>query len=116
MRIVCETIEDFLENLESLGVEEGADQLFHNEIRRSVSHRDKRETSRRVVLQFTAVVCRHDGSEFLLDFGEDCGFDELSEPKDLVGTKKEQTLTNLVRELSLVKSGVWSIKPGIIHA
>lgn len=115
MRIVCETIEDFLENLESLGIEDGADQLFHNEIRRSVSHRDKQETSRKVILQFTAVVCRHDGSEFLLDFGIDCGFDEFSPIEDLAGTVKEQQITNLVKGLDLVKSGIWTIKPGTIH-
>ena len=80
MRVVCRSIEAFIENLH-LG------EPVEKTVWVDATNREVSEHKILHNLQATAVVRMADGGEFLLQYGEDVGWDHTDGEKELEGTE-----------------------------
>jgi len=80
MRVVCQTIEAFVENLR-IGTP------VEKTVWVDITAREVNEHKMVMNLQASAVVQLPDGGEFLLQYGEDCGYDFTDGEPEMEGTK-----------------------------
>jgi len=80
VRVVCHTVEAFVENLR-IGT------LVEKTVWIDVSSKQAAEHKIAWNLQASAVVRLADGGEFLLQYGEDCGYDYTDGEPELEGTQ-----------------------------
>jgi len=113
MRIVCNTVVDFLRNLEL----EGPEAVLQKAVRVSVSSvpldENKREAVKfSVMLQASAVVCLPEGGEYLLEVGVDCGRDYKDDSHEYEGTRTATAARKRIEEFC-EKHGL-DVRPGVI--
>ena len=113
MRVVCNTVSDFLLNLES----EGAERVLQGVVRISVlstpiGGNKKDAVKFEVVLQASAVVGLVEGGEYLLEVGIDCGIDYMDASHEFEGTRVAEVAKRQI-EVHCEKSGL-EVRPGII--
>lgn len=106
MRIVCESFEDFLLNLEL----DHDQSLFENSIRVSVSKRDRTEVGEKVYL-VCSVLLQTEQAEYLVEYGEFCGYDYFDD-STLVGTSRAESIKETLTSRAVARS--WRIRPGIL--
>lgn len=111
MRVVVNTVEEFIQNLDV------ADKLFQNAIRISTIHKPYGGADRftavkfEVIIQISAIVVS-DGVDFLLDFGEICGFDYTDADPSNEGSERADKIRSEITDYS--KTRGWKILPGMI--
>lgn len=115
MRVTCEDLDSFLENLRL----EPPSHVLQQAVRVSISHRpldssDKHKAVKfDVVIQASAVVSLENGGEYLLDYGENCGIDYRDVSNELTGSLRANALRGKLVEccddLGL------RVRPGIVH-
>jgi len=105
MRIVCRTIEAFVENLR-LG------EVFEKSVWLDETNRIVSEHKVLYNLQASAVVRLNDGGEFLLQYGEDVGYDFTDGEPQRDGSEavrhRKGFLTERCKDMGLV------VRPGIV--
>ncbi len=105
MRIVCSTIEAFVENLR-LG------EVFEKSVWLDETSREVSEHKMLCNLQASAVVRLKDGGEFLLQYGEDMGYDFTDGEPQREGSEAAKHRSGFLRErcedMGLV------VRPGIV--
>ena len=114
MRVVCNSIDEFLLDLETHN--NGC--LHQNAIRCSVSKNpvdgNKRDAVRFAVnIQFSAIIMNGPEDQYLLEAGEDCGFDYKDTTQEYIGTEEADRLKSKLE--SVCKRRGWVIRPGIIE-
>lgn len=106
MRVVCRTIEAFIENLR-VGQEVVEKTVWVDEFRERLS-----DHKFRCNIQASAVMGLSGGGEFLLQYGEDVGFDFTDGEKEMEGTAvlghRKGYLKERCEELGLV------VRPGMV--
>ena len=113
MRVVCDTIADFIKNLE---IETPA-HIYRGVVHSTVSSRpvdgDKRSAVKfDVTIQASAVIELPNGDQFILEVGELCGTDYRDNTQELNGTIRANELSGLLR-VFCESNGV-SLRPVII--
>ncbi|MCK9570092.1 hypothetical protein M0R72_14205 [Candidatus Pacearchaeota archaeon] len=114
MRVVCNTIEDFVENLKI----EGGNHVFQKVVYVTMSKRPLGSDSKRTAVVFavnfqaSTVVDLGEG-QYILDFGEDCGMDYMDGDKELNGTDQATRMRGQLQECC--ESLGLSIRPGIVQ-
>lgn len=106
MRVVCRSEDEAQAALAS--VKRAGLSLFEDAIRISVSRTSYNEAVLSVNFLLTAVVQLAEGGEYLLEFGKDCGFDDLS-TEQTAGTDESSRLVGTFSSLG------WGILPGVIE-
>lgn len=109
MRVTCQSFDEFMECLKSLGADES---LYADSVRVSISYRDTQETSRIVTFQASAVVVRLDGGEYLLECGQTCGKDFLDRGGKHIGSEAAEEKK---RQLAEYCGSKWKVLPGVIQ-
>lgn len=112
MRVVCDTVEQFVRNLRL------ERDVYQRVVRVQVTSNPAGVGTSRdapvlsVNFQASAVVRSDDGGEFLLEVGEDCGHDWRDKSQRFEGTARAKELEDMVRraceELGL------EVRPGLI--
>lgn len=111
MRIVCHSIDDFLENLKSSNVHRRivhASMTTKAEGNKPVSQ----ATSVTVFGAFTAILSFTDGGSALLEYMEECGVDRTSAPATSEGTDRYNS--QLARLRVCCDANGLTIMPGVI--
>ena len=112
MRVECHSFEEFVECLES------EKQVFQDTIRVSITYTPhegslRYATKLQVFLQASAVVIVEEGaSEYILEYGEDCGRDIKDSEPALDGTEMAQAIKAKITEYA--KGRGWRILPGVL--
>ena len=118
MRVSCQSVEDFVENLQE-EFEDGHS-VFEDMVRVSI-HSNPDDGPRfgkfaavkwKVVFQATAVVCVDDENQYLLECGIDCGLDYRDSEPTSPGTEMAEGLKKKLEEYC-EKAGL-KIRPGDI--
>jgi hypothetical protein len=109
MIIRCQSVDDFLANLEGVKVYRGT--IHVNRTRDPVNGPKHLATSFDVYFQATTILDFEDG-QALLECGEMCGTDRETEDGDMEGTARQNELFTLVYDFC-VGNGL-EIKPGFI--
>ena len=98
MRIICDSVKVFLENLEA----EPSGSILGRAVFVNVAGRpldDRRDPARiGVVLQASAAMAMPDGRTVLLECGEDCGIDYNDATQDFPATERAEDLRIGIRE------------------
>ncbi len=108
MRVVCQTISEFLENLEH----EPDDAVLQKTIRVSCILKFVHEAKSEIIVQASAVVSIGEEGQYLLEAGEICGMDYKDASGECQGTDKAEYLRGMIKEVCDRRG--WSIRPGII--
>ena len=109
-RVLCSTVEDFIANLRA-----GAE-IFENTIWacvvRSPLDGTKRDAAKfEVVIQASAVVQQAE-TEYLVDFGEQCGRDYEDASQDKAGTARAHEILELIHQYA--KERGLRVLPGVL--
>lgn len=111
MRVVCSTLDDFLEDVKCQA--QTPDMVLQNCIRVSISKREHGMAKKIVVLQASAVMLLESGGEYILEVGVECGTDYEDATQEMNGTKESERLkakiNEVCKELGLV------VRPGLIQ-
>jgi hypothetical protein len=86
MIVKCNTVEDFLTDIESQVKRNGSGCIVQNTVRLNVSKREISDVTHAVVLQGAAIVSMKEGGEYLLQFGIECGHDYSDASQEYAGT------------------------------
>jgi hypothetical protein len=112
MRVVCNTIDEFLEDL-TCEMGNGEGQILQSCVRVSILRHEMNPAKKQVVLQTSAVVLLENGGEYILEAGINCGVDYEDSTKEMLGTMKanelKQKIASKCSELGL------TVRPGMIH-
>ena len=112
MRIKCDTVNDFVVNLQA------ADRVIDGKVyiqRTMISLTDqpvRMASSRGIGLQCSAIVESQDGVQALLECGVDCGIDRLTADGDLSGTETYDDLRDLLAKY--VHENNLNLLPGVL--
>jgi hypothetical protein len=115
MRVVCHTVDEFLENLYT----EQNSSILQQTIHISVTHRPLGTSNKNEVVRFvvtihaSAVICLPNGGEYLLDYGEDCGHDYHDADEDLSGTNMSDKIREKI--VSFCDDRDIKVRSGIIE-
>lgn len=112
MRVVCQTVDEFLECLKE------EPEILQNTVRVSIVERPVDKGPRdsikyEIVLQASAVVCFEEGGQYLLEVGIDCGTDVRDADPSLDGTIRAQNLKARIKEFA--ENSALKIMPGMIQ-
>lgn len=108
MRVTCNTVEEFIECLRN------EKSLFQNTVRVNLSERalDTDGIKYEITIQASAVVIVDETSQYLLEYGEDCGKNYKN------GEGEEGTQNALKKKESIesyAKDREWKVLPGVIQ-
>ena len=115
MRVACPTFDEFLTCLQA-DRDKG---VWHDTVRYSIVRLpfsgDRKEPKKEVTIQISVVMqSGEDGSEYLLEVGEHCGFNYEDSSQEFEGDRVANSikdkLTEICDDLNL------RLLPGIIHA
>jgi len=114
MRVKCETLDDFIENLT------GGESVHGGMVRASVSEvpQDGPKRGRfaatkwTILFQVTAVMVAEDGGEYILVCGIDCGTDYRDADEELAGSARAVELRKRLEDCC-EKNGL-TVRPGVI--
>lgn len=83
MRVTCNCIEDFIENLKDASPSDVVQQVVYwATIERPIDGTMRSSVTFTIIAQASAVVCLRDGGQYHLEYGEECGVDiRDSEPE-----------------------------------
>jgi hypothetical protein len=111
MRVTCETLDDFIEDLRN----QGSSSVHQNMVRVSTSRRDMDDYGARfmVTFQASAVVCPSEGGDYLLQVGIDCGVDYEDATREKNGTEGLVKLKERLKSFC-GESGL-KVGPGVIE-
>jgi hypothetical protein len=104
MRIVCHSVEDFLENLK-------VGEVFKKTVWVDTTRKKESESVESVVFQASAVL-EVEGGEALLQYGEECGLDYTDGSAETEGTEKANE--NRGKILDWCATQGLTVKPGIV--
>jgi hypothetical protein len=112
MKVACETVDQFLDNLEYVG----PSGLFESTVWVNINRRPL-DGSRRDALKFdvtiqASAVIRKDGDEYLLVVGEVCGRDYEDSTQEKTGSARATDLRSKIVEVCGSKG--WSVRPGSV--
>jgi len=112
MRVVCNSLEEFFEDLQTQTALSGPECVYQKTVRVSIStKRIEQRAQQSVLLQVSAVVgC--DQGEYLLMLGMDCGVDYLDAEEDCQGSELAIQRRSHVRQQALSLGLV--VGPGVI--
>jgi len=116
MRVVFETIDDFLGDIESqINLLDGGDCVFQRAIRISKTSRPfgNDDHIRVIGLQCSAVVEVGDGGQYLMEVGVVCGKDYHTSDKEFSGSEKADEYKKQIKEFCS-RLGLNS-RPGLIE-
>ena len=107
MRVLCNSIADFLTNLESFPAE--------NVIEKTVwinRTEDSPEAVKHINLHASAVIITSEDIEYILEGGEWCGKDYTDGEQEKEGSKRAEKLIDQIRVMCVEKGLI--IKPGML--
>jgi hypothetical protein len=110
MRVTCNTLDEFVENLEK----EGPARIFQRVIRVSVTRRplDEDGVKFRVNFQASAVIDLGDGEgQYLLEVGQDCGTDFEDASQETEGSERAEALKQRLK--LCCREGI-ELRPGVV--
>jgi len=113
MRIICQSVNEFLENLKAEGpgaVWNGV--VYVSRIRQPVDADKFKAVHFRVTLQASAVICRGDDEQYVLEVGEFCGDDYVDAQPSKEGSVWMDQLYDRIK--AFCEDGGLEIRPGII--
>ena len=110
MRIKCENLEDFMENIQDAAVYQGY--VYVNRSRMSLNGDARNATSFEVFFQASAVVNFGDGGQALVESGQSCGVDRLTGDGGAEGSDVGQNLYRQLVEFCEEQGLV--VKPGML--
>lgn len=111
MRISCQTVEDFLKNIEGETVYQ--DTVFVEKTRTSMNGSSPRDaTSFQVYFRIGCVLEYADSGQSMIDCVEDCGIDRHTCDGDLSASERCESLRMKVEEVCQ-KSGL-RVRPGML--
>ena len=116
MRVICETIDDFLYDIETQIKEmDRSDCVLQKAIRVSKTSRTfGNDTNIRMIgFRCSAVLDIPDGGQYLLEMGVECGKDYHTHDKEFTGSEKADVLREQVQAFCN-RTGL-SIRPGLIE-
>ena len=91
MRITCNTIDDFIENIR--GEKLYLKQIFIERTSRPLNGTSKRDaTSFEIYFSASAIIEYADGGQALLTAGVDCGIDRTTQDGDKAGTRMQDVI------------------------
>ncbi len=110
MRVVCNSVGEFLENLHA----EGGDRVLQGVVRVSTSRNpvDKYGAKALVALQVSTVIIIGEEGQYILEAGEDCGPDYPGEG-DCPGAKRLETLRGAIKKTCELLG--LDVRPGFIQ-
>ncbi len=112
MRVVCVTIDDFLENLDKEPKEAVYRGIIYVDVIRQPIDSSKRNAARfSVVFQASAVIDVKEG-QFLLEMSEDCGTDYNDATQEMIGTNAAKGLKEILEKYCSEKGLV--VRPGVV--
>lgn len=113
MRIVCNTVEELLEDLEK----SDCTLLFQKSIRFSTTYRamgNEVEPVRfQVGVQVSAILETDQGGEYIIEAGEHCGIDYRDASREYKGTERAQSIRKRVEDFCRARGLV--VRPGVIQ-
>ena len=105
MRVVCETLDEFLTDLEN-------EELVQKAIRVTITSHTDDDTVFDVNFQASAIVYLPDSGEYLIEVGVDCGKDFKDATQNYEGSDNAAELKQRVRDFC--KGHSLSLRPGLI--
>lgn len=114
MRVQTLSMQDFIENLACAGPASVFGKVIYVDVSANpVDHVDKRKASKfRVVIQASTVIEVEDGAEYILQVGEDCGYDYHDASQEMVGTERALDLKKELQDWCR-RNGL-TVRPGIL--
>lgn len=117
MRVTCTNADEFLECIQRGVDTTRGDKLFHDTIRVSIIRRPVDGSVRDavkfdVVIQGSTVIRSPDNSEYLLEFGENCGRDYEDADAEHEGTRNAKMIKQRISDFA--RQSGWKVLPGII--
>lgn len=111
MKIECVSVDELLRNLEEVPT----DGLYLRAIMfRRVTMESPSGTRAKIVFQASCVVQHHDGSEYLLVLGQDCGTDYRDQGGVFEGSKKADVVQKKLEAVCAARGG-WRMLPGMVR-
>ena len=114
MRVECPTFEEWLECLEA----DRPQGVWQNTVRYSIVRRpfgaDRSSPKKEVLIQVSAVMQTEGGGEYLLEVGQDCGFNYDDATQDKAGDHEAGQIKAKLEDVCLRLK--LRLLPGIIHA
>ena len=111
MRVVCQTIDEFIDNLQDREVVFGT--IWLSKVEDPLNGKTKRDaTSFQIGIQASAVVQMGDGGQYLLEAGEFTGKDYKDASPTQEGTTGFEELKRKIEDVCHQRS--WQIKPGLV--
>jgi hypothetical protein len=99
MRVTCQHIADFVKTLEIINERNSGESILNRVIWENRVDMEDSPHRTEVLYQLSAiVVCSSDGGQYLLEVGENCGFDRTDGEPDLEGSKRHGELAQQVEE------------------
>ena len=113
MRVICNTLDDFIENLggyEKDDILQGC--VYVDTTKNPVDGNKRTAVKFSVVFQASAVIALPDGGEFLLQMGVDCGTDYHDGTQAMDGTEEADNLRFRLKDFCSSRGVL--VRPGII--
>lgn len=112
MRVICQTVDEFLECLEQ------EKDILQNTVRVSISERPIDKGARdsikyEIVLQASAVVNIEEGSQYLLEYAKDCGIDVRDADPSLDASYRAKAIKEKIKKFAEAKA--LKVMPGFIQ-
>ncbi len=107
MRVDCDAIDDFIENLKSGSLPMGV--VFLSVTRRKAERDSVREE---IAIHASAVVRTIEGIEYLLQAGEGCGVDYCDATREKKGSERANGLRKQVNDFCTRRG--WEVRPGVV--
>jgi len=113
MRVACNTIEEFLENLKSVEPSSVYGKVVYVSVnRRPLDATDKNKATRLQVSLQASVVIDLDDGQYLLEAGEDCGKDYRDGGGDNAGSDLAAELKDQIK--NYCESTGLVVRPGVV--
>jgi len=108
MRVVCDCIKDFIENLES----EKNEDVVQKTVRVNTTFNERGDVTVGVVIQASTIVNIGDEGQYLLEVGEDCGIDYNDATQEKKGSERALFLKKMI--VNYCEGRGLIVKPGMI--
>ena len=116
MRVVCQTLTELLANLESVSSRSVFQQVVYASVGRRPIDSDSKYKAVKfaIVFQASVVIGTEEGGEYILECGEECGFDYWDSSQGREGTNQAEALKKKLTE-HCDDAGL-RVRPGVVES
>lgn len=107
MRVVCDSVEDFLANLKK-----DSGNIYRNIVYFSITNKEESEVKKTVGVQSSAVIDSEEGGQFIVELGLYCGIDYSDHTQDFEGTEAAKSIRTIIA--NFCNSHDLEVRPGIV--